>query len=108
MIQICLKLPLLQLIRHLNSSQNTPLTGSKKEIADRIVKELKERLEFLIDVDLNYLTLERSAESLSGGETQRIRLISQIGAGLVGVTYILDEPSIGFIKGIMKNYLNSH
>ena len=71
------------------------LTGSKKEIADRIVKELKERLEFLIDVGLNYLTLERSAESLSGGEAQRIRLASQIGAGLVGVTYILDEPSIG-------------
>jgi len=71
------------------------LTGSKKEIADRITKELKERLEFLIDVGLNYLTLERSAESLSGGEAQRIRLASQIGAGLVGVTYILDEPSIG-------------
>jgi len=71
------------------------LTGSKKEIADRIIKELKERLEFLIDVGLNYLTLERSAESLSGGEAQRIRLASQIGAGLVGVTYILDEPSIG-------------
>ena len=71
------------------------LTGSKKEIADRITKELKERLQFLIDVGLNYLTLERSAESLSGGEAQRIRLASQIGAGLVGVTYILDEPSIG-------------
>ena len=71
------------------------LVGSKKEIADRIIKELKERLEFLIDVGLNYLTLERSAESLSGGEAQRIRLASQIGAGLVGVTYILDEPSIG-------------
>tara|TARA_Y100001936_G_scaffold159311_1_gene155687 strand:+ start:57 stop:2897 length:2841 start_codon:yes stop_codon:yes gene_type:complete len=71
------------------------LIGAKKEIADSIVKELKERLEFLIDVGLNYLTLERSAESLSGGEAQRIRLASQIGAGLVGVTYILDEPSIG-------------
>ena len=71
------------------------LSGYKKEIADRIVKEVKERLEFLIDVGLNYLTLERSAESLSGGEAQRIRLASQIGAGLVGVTYILDEPSIG-------------
>ena len=71
------------------------LEGTKKEIADRIVKEIKERLEFLIDVGLNYLTLERSAESLSGGEAQRIRLASQIGAGLVGVTYILDEPSIG-------------
>ena len=71
------------------------LKGTKKEIADRIVKEIKERLEFLIDVGLNYLTLDRSAESLSGGEAQRIRLASQIGAGLVGVTYILDEPSIG-------------
>ena len=71
------------------------LEGTKKEIADRIVKEIKERLEFLIDVGLNYLTLDRSAESLSGGEAQRIRLASQIGAGLVGVTYILDEPSIG-------------
>ena len=71
------------------------LEGTKREIADRIVKEIKERLEFLIDVGLNYLTLERSAESLSGGEAQRIRLASQIGAGLVGVTYILDEPSIG-------------
>ena len=71
------------------------LQGSKKEIAERIIKEVNERLEFLIDVGLNYLTLERSAESLSGGEAQRIRLASQIGAGLVGVTYILDEPSIG-------------
>ena len=71
------------------------LKGTKQQIADRIVKEIKERLEFLIDVGLNYLTLERSAESLSGGEAQRIRLASQIGAGLVGVTYILDEPSIG-------------
>ncbi|MDG2456785.1 MAG: excinuclease ABC subunit UvrA, partial [SAR86 cluster bacterium] len=74
---------------------NLNLEGTKKEIADRIVKEIKERLEFLVDVGLNYLTLERSAESLSGGEAQRIRLASQIGAGLVGVTYILDEPSIG-------------
>ena len=71
------------------------LQGSKKEIAERIIKEVNERLEFLIDVGLNYLTLDRSAESLSGGEAQRIRLASQIGAGLVGVTYILDEPSIG-------------
>ena len=74
---------------------NLNLKGSKQEIAERIVKEVNERLEFLIDVGLNYLTLDRSAESLSGGEAQRIRLASQIGAGLVGVTYILDEPSIG-------------
>ena len=71
------------------------LKGSKKEIAERIIKEVNEWLEFLIDVGLNYLTLDRRAESLSGGEAQRIRLASQIGAGLVGVTYILDEPSIG-------------
>jgi excinuclease ABC subunit A len=74
---------------------NMRLKGAKKEIAERIIKEVNERLEFLIDVGLNYLTLDRSAESLSGGEAQRIRLASQIGAGLVGVTYILDEPSIG-------------
>jgi len=83
------------------------LTGSKKEIADRIIKELKERLEFLIDVGLNYLTLERSAESLSGGEAQRIRLASQIGAGLVGVTYILDEPSIGLHQRDNKKLLKT-
>tara|TARA_Y100000591_G_scaffold332994_1_gene372954 strand:+ start:156 stop:2990 length:2835 start_codon:yes stop_codon:yes gene_type:complete len=74
---------------------NLNLKGSKQEIAERIIKEVNERLEFLIDVGLNYLTLDRSAESLSGGEAQRIRLASQIGAGFVGVTYILDEPSIG-------------
>ena len=71
------------------------LTGKRKQIADKIVKEIQDRLEFLVDVGLNYLTLDRSADSLSGGEAQRIRLASQIGAGLVGVMYILDEPSIG-------------
>jgi excinuclease ABC subunit A len=71
------------------------LTGSRGKIADKIVKEIKERLAFLINVGLDYLTLERSAETLSGGEAQRIRLASQIGSGLVGVMYILDEPSIG-------------
>lgn len=70
-------------------------TGAKAEIADKILKELKDRFKFLVDVGLNYLTLDRSAETLSGGEAQRIRLASQIGAGLVGVMYILDEPSIG-------------
>ncbi|WP_111643348.1 excinuclease ABC subunit UvrA [Marinimicrobium alkaliphilum] len=70
-------------------------TGAKAEIADKILKELRERLQFLVDVGLNYLTLSRSADTLSGGEAQRIRLASQIGAGLVGVMYILDEPSIG-------------
>ncbi|MGK0498691.1 MAG: excinuclease ABC subunit A [Oceanicoccus sp.] len=71
------------------------LSGSKGKIADKILKELRDRFTFLVDVGLNYLTLNRSAETLSGGEAQRIRLASQIGAGLVGVMYILDEPSIG-------------
>lgn len=71
------------------------LPGRKGKIADKILKELRDRFTFLVDVGLNYLTLNRSAETLSGGEAQRIRLASQIGAGLVGVMYILDEPSIG-------------
>jgi excinuclease ABC subunit A len=74
---------------------NLTLKGRKGEIADKILKELRARYRFLVDVGLNYLTLNRSAETLSGGEAQRIRLASQIGAGLVGVMYILDEPSIG-------------
>jgi excinuclease ABC subunit A len=71
------------------------LAGWRGEIAVKIVKEIRERLSFLNDVGLNYLTLDRQADSLSGGEAQRIRLASQIGAGLVGVMYVLDEPSIG-------------
>ena len=71
------------------------LAGRRGEIADKIVREIGARLRFLVDVGLNYLTLDRSADTLSGGEAQRIRLASQIGAGLVGVMYILDEPSIG-------------
>ncbi|HNR91315.1 MAG TPA: excinuclease ABC subunit UvrA [Dokdonella sp.] len=71
------------------------LTGWRGEIAAKIVKEIRERLRFLVDVGLDYLTLDRQADSLSGGEAQRIRLASQIGAGLVGVMYVLDEPSIG-------------
>src|SRR5690606_3322784 len=71
------------------------LSGWRGEIAAKIVKEISERLRFLVDVGLDYLTLERKADSLSGGEAQRIRLASQIGAGLVGVMYVLDEPSIG-------------
>ncbi|WP_461520171.1 excinuclease ABC subunit UvrA [Porticoccus sp.] len=71
------------------------LTGSRGQIAEKILKEIRDRLRFLVDVGLNYLNLNRSAETLSGGEAQRIRLASQIGAGLVGVMYILDEPSIG-------------
>src|SRR5690554_6327102 len=71
------------------------LPGRKGEIAEKITKEVRQRLQFLVNVGLDYLTLERSADTLSGGEAQRIRLASQIGAGLVGVMYILDEPSIG-------------
>jgi excinuclease ABC subunit A len=71
------------------------LAGWRGEIATKIVKEIRERLTFLVDVGLDYLTLERKADTLSGGEAQRIRLASQIGAGLVGVMYVLDEPSIG-------------
>ena len=71
------------------------LQGAKAEIADKVVREIASRLKFLNDVGLNYLSLERSAETLSGGEAQRIRLASQIGSGLTGVMYVLDEPSIG-------------
>ncbi len=71
------------------------LPGWRGEVASKIIKEIADRLRFLVDVGLDYLTLERSAETLSGGEAQRIRLASQIGSGLVGVMYILDEPSIG-------------
>ena len=74
---------------------NLRLTGRRGEIAEKILKEIRERLQFLVNVGLDYLTLDRSADTLSGGEAQRIRLASQIGAGLVGVMYILDEPSIG-------------
>jgi len=75
--------------------QNIELVGQKAKIAEKILKEILERLSFLVNVGLNYLSLERSAETLSGGEAQRIRLASQIGAGLMGVMYVLDEPSIG-------------
>lgn len=74
---------------------NLALAGSKGEIAEKILKEIRERLGFLVNVGLDYLSLSRSSDTLSGGEAQRIRLASQIGAGLVGVMYILDEPSIG-------------
>ena len=79
----------------LNFFNALDLPGKKGEIAQKITKEIRERLSFLVNVGLNYLSLSRSAETLSGGEAQRIRLASQIGAGLVGVMYILDEPSIG-------------
>jgi excinuclease ABC subunit A len=83
------------------------LEGARAVIAEKIVKELQQRLQFLIDVGLNYLTLSRSADTLSGGEAQRIRLASQIGAGLVGVMYILDEPSIGLHQRDNDRLLNT-
>ncbi len=75
--------------------KNLKLSGNQAQIADKVIKEINLRLQFLVNVGLDYLSLDRSAETLSGGEAQRIRLASQIGAGLVGVMYILDEPSIG-------------
>ncbi|WNC71859.1 excinuclease ABC subunit UvrA [Thalassotalea psychrophila] len=75
--------------------QQLDLVGQRGQIAEKILKEVNDRLGFLVNVGLNYLTLSRSADTLSGGEAQRIRLASQIGAGLVGVMYVLDEPSIG-------------
>ncbi len=83
------------------------LTGRRGAIAAKILKEIRARLQFLVDVGLNYLTLDRSAETLSGGEAQRIRLASQIGAGLVGVMYILDEPSIGLHQRDNARLLNT-
>ncbi|OED48941.1 excinuclease ABC subunit A [Endozoicomonas sp. (ex Bugula neritina AB1)] len=86
------KLPVEKALAYFNKLD---LPGHRGEIASKILKEICERLSFLVNVGLNYLTLDRSADTLSGGEAQRIRLASQIGAGLVGVMYILDEPSIG-------------
>jgi len=83
------------------------LTGKRGEVAVKIVKEIQERLEFLVNVGLDYLTLDRSADTLSGGEAQRIRLASQIGAGLVGVMYVLDEPSIGLHQRDNQRLLNT-
>ncbi|WP_162047220.1 excinuclease ABC subunit UvrA [Vibrio taketomensis] len=79
----------------LNFFAQLHLEGQRAQIAEKVMKEINDRLEFLVNVGLNYLNLSRSAETLSGGEAQRIRLASQIGAGLVGVMYVLDEPSIG-------------
>ena len=87
--------------------ENLKLSGRRAQIADEILKELRDRLTFLVDVGLNYLTLDRSADTLSGGEAQRIRLASQIGAGLVGVMYILDEPSIGLHQRDNERLLNT-
>ena len=86
------KLPIGDALAYFSSLE---LGGKRGEIAEKILREIRLRLEFLVNVGLDYLSLERSADTLSGGEAQRIRLASQIGAGLVGVMYILDEPSIG-------------
>ncbi|TCS40684.1 excinuclease ABC subunit UvrA [Reinekea marinisedimentorum] len=86
------RMSIVDAVRYYHSLQ---LTGSRAQIAEKILREIIQRLSFLENVGLDYLTLDRSADTLSGGETQRIRLASQIGAGLVGVMYILDEPSIG-------------
>jgi excinuclease ABC subunit A len=83
------------------------ISETQREIASEVLKEIRERLRFLLDVGLHYLTLERAAPTLSGGEAQRIRLASQIGSGLVGVTYILDEPSIGLHQRDNRKLLNS-
>lgn len=87
--------------------ENVKLVGYKAQVAQKIFKELIDRLNFLMNVGLNYLTLDRRADTLSGGEAQRIRLASQIGAGLVGVMYILDEPSIGLHARDNERLLNS-
>ncbi|KAA6210105.1 excinuclease ABC subunit UvrA [Avibacterium paragallinarum] len=90
-----------------NFVDSLTLSGQRAQIADKILKEIKERLQFLVNVGLNYLSLSRSAETLSGGEAQRIRLASQIGAGLVGVMYVLDEPSIGLHQRDNERLLNT-
>ncbi|MDD1621358.1 MAG: excinuclease ABC subunit UvrA [Methylococcaceae bacterium] len=87
--------------------QQLAIPGHRGEIAAKINKEIQERLEFLVNVGLDYLTLDRSADTLSGGEAQRIRLASQIGAGLVGVMYVLDEPSIGLHQRDNERLLNT-
>ncbi len=87
--------------------EQVALIGQRAQIAEKILKEINDRLSFLINVGLNYLNLSRSAETLSGGEAQRIRLASQIGAGLVGVMYVLDEPSIGLHQRDNERLLNT-
>ncbi|MDH3976935.1 MAG: excinuclease ABC subunit UvrA [Gammaproteobacteria bacterium] len=91
----------------INFFESLKLDGWRGEIASKIYKEIRDRLQFLGDVGLEYLTLDRSAETLSGGEAQRIRLASQIGSGLVGVMYILDEPSIGLHQRDNQRLLNT-
>ncbi len=89
------------------SGKNSPLTSRQKAIAERVIKEISERLSFLVNVGLDYLTLNRSATTLSGGEAQRIRLATQVGSRLVGVLYVLDEPSIGLHARDNKRLLDT-
>ena len=98
------KLSIANIYEFLNSLE---LEGSRAKIADTVLKEIIQRLEFLINVGLDYLSLDRRANSLSGGEAQRIRLASQIGAGLMGVLYVLDEPSIGLHQRDNQKLLNT-
>jgi len=94
-------------IEHLASPADSPLTTREKAIAERIFKEITSRLGFLVDVGLDYLTLQRSASTLSGGEAQRIRLATQVGSRLMGVLYVLDEPSIGLHPRDTRRLLNT-
>ncbi len=93
--KVCRNITMMSISQSLQFFSHIQLSGSRGEIASKIFKEMNARLQFLVDVGLEYLTLNRNADTLSGGEAQRIRLASQIGSGLVGVMYILDEPSIG-------------
>src|SRR5205085_7819025 len=82
-------------VTRLEKDKTSPLDSRGRQVARQVLKEIRTRLGFLVDVGLDYLTVDRSATTLSGGEAQRIRLATQIGSGLMGVLYILDEPSIG-------------
>ena len=97
----------LKILDALDLIQNLGLTGNKSEIAQKICNEIELRLSFLMDVGLDYLNLSRGAQTLSGGEAQRIRLASQIGSGLVGVIYVLDEPSIGLHQRDNQKLINT-
>ncbi len=97
----------MSIVEALNFFQQLTLAGKRAQIAEKILKEINDRLQFLVNVGLNYLNLSRSAETLSGGEAQRIRLASQIGAGLMGVMYVLDEPSIGLHQRDNERLLNT-
>ena len=101
------KITNLKITDALSFISNMKLDKTSEQIAEKIIKEISERLSFLSNVGLNYLTLDRSAETLSGGEAQRIRLASQIGSGLVGVTYVLDEPSIGLHQRDNEKLINT-